>query len=440
MPTKSQLVAADIYALTRARCPAIWVTTPEETRAERYIAEAAMSANYIPMFWDIAQGTTNLAGLPVAGMSAPEERDPVTTMSAIASRARSGNAERGMFILRDLPIWLDGPSGALTLRALRNLAQLLPRPTTSPQAIVIISPKGLVPPELSSLVTVVEWPLPDREEIGAMLDASLEVAGDKVEQCTNGTRESAIDAAVGLTGDEAQSCFNRCLVQYKRVDTVAIANEKKQVIARERVIEWGEPYPGDLSSVGGLENAKEWLTSHLVAYTPKARAFGLPMPKGIFLTGVSGCGKTLLARVIATHRGVPFLKADLGALKGKFIGESEANLRRFIKVLEAIGPCVVLLDEIEKSLAGATQGAADGGVSADALGTLLTWMNDRTSAAFVIATANDVRSLPPELLRKGRFDELFFVDLPNAVERAAVLEAALKQFKRTADGMDGVLM
>lgn len=429
MPTKSQTVAADCYALLRARVPLIWIKTGEETRAELYIAEAAMAANYVPMSWDIAAGVRELSGNPVNGFSP----DPVETMRAIGERARSGTATRALFFLRDLPTWLEGPAGAQTLRALRNLAQQLPQPTASPQAIVIVSPSGNVPPELTSLTTVIDWPLPDREEIGTLLDASLEVAGNKVEQCSNGTRDAAIDAAIGLTGDEAQSCFNRSLVQHKKVDAVAIAQEKKRVIAASTVLEWSDPYPGDLNSVGGLENAKAWLVGRAIAFTPGARAYGLPSPKGIFLTGISGCGKTLIARVIATVWGRPFLKLDLGALKAKFVGESEANLRKVIRVLEAIGPCVVLLDEIEKALAGATQGAADGGVSADALGTLLTWMNDRTSQAFIIATANDVRGLPPELLRKGRFDEVFFVDLPTASERAGVLTAALRQHGRTAE-------
>jgi hypothetical protein len=433
--TKSQTVAADVYALLRARAPLTWIVTKEETRAEVYIAEAAMSANYVPMTWDIAAGVRELGGNPVNGFSP----DPVETMRAIGDRAQSGasggtGAGRGLFFLRDLPVWLQGPTGAQTLRALRNLAQQLPRPTTSPQAVVVISPDGNVPPELSSLVTVIEWPLPDREEIGAMLDASLQVAGDKVEQCANGTRAAAIDAAIGLTGDEAQSCFNCSLVQHKRVDTAAISKEKKKVIARERVLEWFDPLPGGLDAVGGLENLKAWLVGRAIAFTPGARAYGLPSPKGALLVGVPGCGKSLTAKAIATAWQVPLLRLDLGALKSKFVGESEANLRRAFRTIEAIGRCVVWLDEIEKALAGATQGAADGGVSSDALGTILSWMQERSGEAFVIATANDVNALPPELLRKGRFDEVWFIDLPTASERVGVLQAAMRP--RECDARD----
>jgi hypothetical protein len=429
MTTKSQTVAADVYALLRARAPLTWIVTREETRAEMYIAEAAMAANYVPMTWDIAAGVRELGGKPVNGFSP----DPVETMRAIGARAEAGTAGRGLFFLRDLPSWLEGQAGAMTLRALRNLAQQLPRPTASPQAVVVISPNGNVPPELSSLATVIEWPLPDRDEIAALLDASLEVAGDKVEACTNGTRDLAIDAAIGLTGDEAQSCFNCSLVQHKKVDAVAIAQEKKRTIASGGLLEWFDPLKGGLDAVGGLENLKSWLVGRAIAWTPGARAYGLPTPKGALLVGVPGCGKSLTAKAISTAWQVPLLRLDLNSLKGKFVGQSEGNLRKVISIINALGRCVVWLDEIEKALAGATQGAADGGVSSDALGTILSWMQERSGEAFVIATANDVSALPPELLRKGRFDEVWFVDLPTATERAGVLTAALRSHGRTAD-------
>jgi SpoVK/Ycf46/Vps4 family AAA+-type ATPase len=208
------------------------------------------------------------------------------------------------------------------------------------------------------------------------------------------------------------------------------------VIARERVLEWHDPLPGGLDQVGGLANLKSWLKGRASAYTQAARDFGLPTPKGVLLIGVPGCGKTLFAKACATARNVPLLRWDIGALKSKFVGESETNLRKAFKVIEAIGPCVVLIDEIEKALQGATSGSADGGVSADALGAILSWMQDRTGDAFVVATANDVTALPPELLRKGRFDEIFFVDLPNPTERRAVLEASLRERGRDPEALD----
>ena len=177
---------------------------------------------------------------------------------------------------------------------------------------------------------------------------------------------------------------------------------------------------------------KGWLRQRALAYTPAARAYGLPAPKGALLVGIPGTGKSLTAKAVATAWGVPLLRIDLGALKSKFVGESEANLRKAFGVIESVGRCIVWLDEIEKALSGATQGAADGGVSADALGAILSWMQERQGQAFIIATANDVSALPPELLRAGRFDCVWWLDLPNTGERADILMASLR-----AHGRDG---
>ena len=212
----------------------------------------------------------------------------------------------------------------------------------------------------------------------------------------------------------------------RTINAGLVSNEKKRVIARERVLEWHDPIKGGLDAVGGLDNLKDWLKARKSAYSPAAREYGLPAPKGAVLVGISGCGKSLTAKAVATAWEIPLLRLDLGALKAKYVGDSEGNIRKAFKVIEAIGRCVVWIDEIEKAMAGSTSGASDGGVSADALSVVLNWMQERSSEAFVIATANDVEALPPELFRKGRFDEVFYVGLPNAVERKGVLLAALR--------------
>jgi ATP-dependent 26S proteasome regulatory subunit len=425
MPTKSQTQAADISALLRARNPLLWVITREEARAERYLIEAAASAGYATKTWDVAQGIADISGV----VEQADRADPDAILGEITARA-TGKAPGGrtLWILRDLAPWLSGPGGVSTQRRLRNLARLLPGVGLDrAQAIVVLSAGGDVPPELAGHTTVIDWPLPDRAEIADILDAAIaSLPADLAKQAINGNRDAAIDAATGLTGEEAAACYARSLVQLRKIDVKTIANEKKRVIARERVLEWHDPLPGGLEQVGGLDNLKTWLKGRAKAYSPAAREFGLPAPKGALLVGVPGCGKTLFAKACATARNVPLLRWDIGALKSKFVGESETNLRKAFKTIEAIGPCVVLIDEIEKALQGATSGSADGGVSADALGAILSWMQDRTGDAFVIATANDVASLPPELLRKGRFDEVWFIDLPNPTERVAVLEAALR--------------
>jgi len=426
---RSKTMAADVAALIRARNPLIWVVTREEARVERYLMEAAAAAGYVPWTWDVAQGCADMTGKrqPAFGGT-----DPGDMLGAIAARAENAR-ERGVWIMRDLAPWLEGPIGMTTTRALRNLARTLPGVARdSAQAIVVLTPRAVVPEELAGHATVIEWPLPDREEIADVLDAAVEALPDDMQPGANGAREAAIDAAVGLTGEEAAACYARSLVQLRRIDPTLIASEKRRVVARERVLEWVDPLPGGLDAVGGLDLLKGWLGTRKLAYSPAARAYGLPAPKGALLVGVPGTGKSLTAKAVATAWGIPLLKVDLGALKSKFVGESEANLRKAFGVIESVGRCIVWLDEIEKALAGATQGAADGGVSADALGAILSWMQERQGDAFIIATSNDVSVLPPEFLRAGRFDCVWWLDLPNSRERADILMAALR-----AHGRDG---
>jgi hypothetical protein len=427
--TKSQAVAADIAALLRARNPLLWVVTREEQRVEKYVFEAAASAGYLSRTWDVAAGVCGMDGRPERGMEGTIG-DPEQVLTTIGERS----GERGVWILRDLPVWLAPPIGAVPLRRLRNLARSLPsKPRDDAQAIVVISPTAEVPAELANHATVLEWPLPDREEIAALLDATVgSLPEDMRANVVNGSRDAAIDAAVGLSGEEAQATFARSLVQLKKIDPATIASEKKRVIAKSLGLEWIDPLPGGMSNVGGLDNWKAWAVSRSLAYSPEARAYGIQAPKGALLVGFPGCGKSYSAKGLASEWQVPLLRLDLGALKGKYVGQSEGNLRAAFDVVEAIGRCVLWVDEIEKALGGATQGAADGGVSADALGFLLSWMQDRAGEAFVIATANNAETLPPELLRKGRFDEVWWVDLPTAVEREQIMTATVKSHGRNA--------
>src|ERR1035437_2428766 len=427
--SKGQKTATDISSLLRARNPLIWVITREEARVEGFLVEAAAAAGYKTLFWDIAQGVTNLDGKPSTTIR--EAQDPAAAFAALRSEADKGDkGARQTWVFRDLPTWLEGTPGAAPRRQLRNLAKYLPGVgRKSAQAIIVLTTETNVPADLAGHATVIEWPLPDRSEIEKVLDSAINSLPDdiKADAAPNGTRDQAINAAVGLTAEEAASCYAKSLVQTRQIDPAIVSNEKKRVIARERVLEWFDPISGGLDAVGGLENLKGWLIARKQAYSPAARDYGLPAPKGAVLVGISGCGKSLTAKAVATAWGVPLLRLDLGALKDKFVGGSEGNLRKALKVIEAMGRCVVWIDEIEKAMQGATGGgSSDGGVSADALGTILSWMQERSGEAFVIATANDVSSLPPELLRKGRFDEVFFVDLPNVSERKSVLKAALK--------------
>jgi SpoVK/Ycf46/Vps4 family AAA+-type ATPase len=271
-----------------------------------------------------------------------------------------------------------------------------------------------------------------------VLDAVLQAvpAAIKKDSLKNGSRDAVIDAAMGLTADEAASCYAKSLVTLKRVDAFVVAQEKKRVIARERVLTWIDPDPRGLDAVGGLDELKSWLTARKMALTKAARDYGLPAPKGVLLVGVPGCGKSLSAKAIAAAWQIPLLRLDMGALRSKYVGESETNIRKALQVAETVSPCILWLDELEKALGGATQGAADGGVSADALGAILLWLQERTVPVVVVATANNVDALPPELMRKGRFDEMFFVDLPTPVERAAIIRTTMQSFGRDPDSLN----
>lgn len=443
--SRGQTASADISSLIRARNPLIWISSREEGRVEGYLVKAAKAAGYDILFWDIAQGVTTLDGKP--HKSFRDAQDPTTAFTFIRAEAErtlnpTEKSNRTVWVFRDLPAWLEGQPGAVPRRHLRNFAKSLPRAARkTAQCIIILTPDATLPPDLAGNATVVEFPLPDRIEIEEVLNSAVNSLPEfkngkdgkpdttqplRVNAVTDDTRDHCIDAAVGLTADEAASCYAKSVVMCNRIDPVIVSAEKKRVISKSGVLEWIEPVKGGLDAVGGLENVKTWLEERKNARGTAARAYGLPAPKGIVLTGIPGCGKSLSAKCVPTAWEVPLLRLDLGALKDKFVGGSEGNLRKALKVVEAMGACIVWIDEIEKAMQGATSGSADGGVSADALGTILNWMQERTNEAFVIATANDVTSLPPELLRKGRFDEVFFVDLPNDEERKSVLKAALK--------------
>jgi len=421
---KQDQVIADISALLRARNTLLWIVSREELRVERALIGVADQLSMAPMFWDCADGMTNGDGsTDNASLS-----DPLAALQSIG-----GDRRRALYVMRDLHKWLD----PLVLRNLRSITRKLQgAPRNEARAIIVLSSSSEIPPELAGQTTVIDWPLPDRDEMGQILDSIMESLDDELRAealPVNGARDAAIDAALGLTADEAANSYARSLVTERRIDPSLVSAEKQRVIARERVLTWHDPDPRGLDAVGGLDVLKVWLKGRRAAFGPKARAYGLPAPKGVLLLGPPGTGKSLTAKAIATAWGQPLLRLDMGALRSKFVGESEGNIRKALQVAETVAPCVLWVDEIEKALAGSTGPQGDGGVGADALGTLLSWMQERAGSVFIVATANDVTALPPELMRKGRFDELFFVDLPNATERGEIIAASLDQYERSAE-------
>jgi SpoVK/Ycf46/Vps4 family AAA+-type ATPase len=241
--------------------------------------------------------------------------------------------------------------------------------------------------------------------------------------------ESLVAAAHGLTLAEAENAFAKAIAEDSRLDASdvrLVLEEKSQVVRKSGMLEY---FATDFSldDVGGLHHLKSWLSRRRNAFSEAARKFGLPEPKGLLLLGVQGCGKSLTAKAIATQWRLPLLRLDMGRIYSGLMGSSEENLRRAIRVIESLAPTVLWIDEIEKGMANSIGGGGDSGVSARVFGTLLTWLQEKTAPVFVVATANRIDALPPELLRKGRFDEIFFIDLPSAAEREAIFEIQLRR-------------
>jgi hypothetical protein len=405
----------------------LWIVSREEQRAERAIAEAAFAATSKTRYWDCATGITEIREDGRTAVLA-QVNDPAAAIQWIGA-----SRDRAVYVLRDLDQWLRDPS---LMRAIKSLARTLKAvPKSEARALIVLSPAADVPAALGDCV-VVEWPLPDRAEVAAILDATMAVyAGDdRVTQLVNGARDAAIDASIGLSASEIEATYARSLVTRLTVDASIVHAEKKRIVAKAGGLTWTDPDPRGLDAVGGLDNLKAWIKSRRAAFTTRARAYGLPQPKGCLLVGLPGCGKSLTAKAIAIgFGGLPLLRLDLGGLQSKYVGESQQAIRKALALAEAVSPCVLWIDEIEKGLAGSTGAQGDGGVSADQLGTFLSWMQDRTGSVFVLATANDVSALPPELLRKGRFDELWSVDLPTTSERGEIILATLKAHRIAAD-------
>ena len=731
--TRGQRQGDELALDLRARCSGFWIISKDEARTEADLIPAIAKAGYRPRIWDVANGACDIDGSPLRGnpeYDPPEDPDAMLDKIKERSQQRrlTSDADRNVWIMRDLGPWLEGPTGAITRRKLRNMLRpdgLSATPRNVAQAIIILSAGDMPPQELANgELTVINWPLPDRDEISEILSTAVDVLPDTEDQPLKtrvlsalkrgGTRDAAVDAAVGLSSHEVQTTFARSLIEKGTIDVTAIAAEKKRLIDKEPAMTYYPPKPGGFDAVGGLENFKEWARKTKLSFTPEARAYGLKAAKGCMLMGVSGClaegtriaykrgkrvsadrslpievlyqkfnrigsyagaqwvdgiptyaqswdaetgrmvfneitavidsgvkeclrittdtagsveltpdhpllcedgvfraageltvgdkivargsmkpvkregprvyrkrkvveglkyhptawrkvviegdkryeygritnarlvveaymnkieleefirilkeepetaetlvylpaewdvhhmdenplndaignlmivphdehprlhsdadgatprehtitaaitsidaigprrcydvtmaephanlavndgivahncGKTLSCQALGAEWNWPVVRLDINALKGKYVGESEARLRSVFTKIDALGQVIVYIDEVEKALQGAVSGSADGGVSSDALGAILTWMQDRTGQAFVMMTANDPSKLPPEFMRKGRFDEIWWIDLPTRAERKSIVEATLHSNGRSA--------
>jgi AAA+ superfamily predicted ATPase len=393
-----------IINYVRAGYPGIFVVSHEEVRAEAELKEAAKATKHGLYAWSSTSGIIDTdTGRSMGG------EDPMEAVMAVA-----GLPDNTILLLRDYHLSLNDAAPMLV----RALKDALSHSKTKGKCLVILGCRRILPPELEREFVTVEMSLPGRKELGEVLDGICTSA--KIAKYKGEERDQILDAASGLTTFEAENAFALSVVSNKAVTPRTVATEKANSIKSNGLLEVVETSAG-LEGIGGLETLKGWLLKRRDAFGQKAKEYGLPVPKGMLIIGVPGTGKSLTAKATAAVFGRPLLKLDAGRLFGSLVGQSEGNLRSAIQTAEAIAPCVLWIDELEKAFAGSkSSGSSDGGTGARIFGTLLSWLSEKTSPVFVIATANDVTQLPPELLRKGRWDELFFTDLPSIEERQQI--------------------
>ena len=344
-------------------------------------------------------------------------QNPLEVLAYILNSKKSG--EKNIFVLDDINNHIERDEVKLMFRKIAEA-------TNNNTHAIILSSIYRLPAELEKYITVLQIPLPKRNELGEVLD--IVAKQSKVELKTN-LRNRLIDAALGMTSMEADLAY--CLASVKdgfdEKSPFTVSSEKEQIIRKSGILDYF-PKNESLKDVGGMDNLKEWLNKRQLAYDKEARDWGLKEPKGLLLLGVPGCGKSLIAKSIASSWNMPLLRLDIGKVYQGLVGSSEDNIRKAIATAEAVAPCVLWIDEIEKGLSGVqSSGATDGGVTSRIFSTILTWMQEKTAPVFVVATANNINQLPPELLRKGRFDEFFFVDLPSQKEKENIFSIHLQK-------------
>lgn len=418
----------ELTNLIRAKYPIIAVTTQEESRITAIIGNIGKSLNMKTRVWTLTNGFSNLNGANQE--NAPDPQAAILTAQNFSTRA--------LFILKDFHPYIasNNPANVPVIRQLKDCAELLKNSSIDKaKCIILLCPSLDLPEELKTIVSMLDWPLPSESEIKKSLEELLNsLPANKKEGVDI---QDLVKAAKGLTLDEFENCLAKSLISTGIIDKKVILEEKKKSIKKDGLLEIMES-EGGLETVGGLENLKAWLALRKKAFKEEAKAYGLPFPKGLCLVGMPGAGKSLCAKAASLAWEMPILKLDIGKLFGALLGESEANLRKALKITESIGSCILFIDEIDKGLGGtdASNGSTDGGTSSRILQGLLTWLQEKKSEVFVFVTANRIEGLPPELLRRGRFDDIFFVDLPNSVERKAIWNIHISKKNRKPENFN----
>jgi len=413
----------ELELLIRARYPLIYVVSWEEKRVMDEIDRFAEKRDKKVYVWTITNGLVrHHKGIGDAMEGKQNTKDPIKVLGEIRSFE-----EPVIVVLKDYHPYMKDPT---VVRGLRDLAAYGYDTATS---IILLSPTLNLPLDLEKDITIVDFPLPGAENLKQLCRMIAKDVKDNPNLKVDLSPESVdriVEAATGLTWTEAEGVLAKVLVdtgQLTADEAPLIYSEKRQIIRKTGILEYIDANE-QMSNVGGLRKLKRWLEKRRLAFSNEARQYGLPVPKGVLFVGVQGCGKSLCAKAVSNLWSLPVLRLDLGCLFSSFIGSSEQNVRRAISVAESVSPVILWIDELDKGFSGIqSSNFSDSGTTARVLGTIITWMQEKEAAVFVIATANEVELLPPELLRKGRFDEIFFVDLPSAEERCEILAIHLKK-------------
>lgn len=429
----------DLKYMLDANYPLIYLASPEYGRIIQKVRSTAFRKGYTFSTWDIVDGlqihtkndTTNKLEKVEKHTNYGEVKNPDAFLQFLLKGNTENQETKEIFIMEDAHRHFRDEKFVVQLRKLTQYFKVLNK------HLLLLSPFFKLPIELEKYVTILNMPLPNKSDLEKRLSVIL-----KDDTLNEDLKNLILDAGAGLTDVEADLAFRLAKekVGLNSKDAVKIiASEKEQIIKKSGILDYYHTTENLDSSVGGLDNLKTWLKQRSKAFERNAKAFGLKEPKGMLLLGVPGTGKSLTAKAIATEWNQPLLKLDIGKVFQSEVGSSENNIRNAIMTAEAIAPCVLWIDEIEKGLS-TDGGEKDGGTNARVFSTILTWMQEKTKPVFVVATANNISNLPPELLRKGRFDEIFFIDLPTKNERQNIFEIHLKKNKQvTITNFDAIL-
>lgn len=428
----------ELQNLVRARYPLIHINTFEEDRCLNVIQAVAKHLDQHMLVWSTSRGVTAVEPPNDPDGARHRLADLTAAVELFEELATARDRHPGgyIFVLLDpYPYLSDRAANPIYRRRLRDLAINI-RTNGYHANCVIISPSLAAPYELEKEITVVDFPMPSRDEISNYITTFVKrLAGNKSVKIQQdpGLIEKLVDASLGLTLTEVEAALAKALVENLALTTSAVEKifrQKQQIIRKSGILEYIDTRGLTLAEIGGLDVFKEWLRIRAATFSPKGRAFGIDPPKGVLLTGIPGCGKSWSAKCVAASWHLPLIKLDMGKVYSSLVGSSEEHMRDAIRITESVAPCILWIDEIEKGLPHIGGYVGDSGVSLRVLGSFLTWLQEKTAPVFVFATANQIDQLPPETLRKGRFDEIFFIDLPTDVERREILEIHMRRVNR----------